>query len=166
MTQIREAKMDDAAGVMLLAREFPSPTKLDENIFYLAWDKKLPDPNSYIGVAETENSIIGYVSGYLHLAFYANGSTFWVDEIFVKEDMRKNGVGRRLMESITPWIGDRKCKLIALATNNAKEFYSELGFQYSARYFKKYMRKTTLISGYSRTNQSLRERFAVEPGAM
>jgi len=131
--------MDDAIGVIVLAREFPSPTKLDEKAFYLAWDKKLTDPNSYIGVAEAENSIVGYVSGYLHLAFYANGSTFWVDEIFVREDMRKNSVGRGLMESLDPWIADRNCKLIALATNNAKEFYSKLDFQDSARYLKKYI---------------------------
>ena len=139
MIKIREAKKDDAEGVIALAKEFPSSTKLDETFFHLAWDKKLTDPNSYIGVAEVGSSIVGYVSGYLHLAFYANGTTFWVDEIFVKADKRKNGVGRNLMESIVPWIGSRDCKLIALATNNAKEFYSELSFQDSARYFKKYI---------------------------
>jgi GNAT superfamily N-acetyltransferase len=139
MIKIREAKLEDAEEVIALAKEFPTLTKLDETFFHLAWNKKLTDPNSYIGVAEIRNSIAGYVSGYLHLAFYANGSTFWVDEIFVKQDMRKNGAGKRLMESIVPWIADRDCKLIALATNNAKEFYSELNFEDSARYFKKYL---------------------------
>jgi GNAT superfamily N-acetyltransferase len=139
MINIREAKMEDAEEVIALAKEFPSPTKLDETFFHLTWDKKLTDHNSYIGVAESGNSIVGYVSGYLHLAFYANGTTFWVDEIFVKEDLRKNGVGRNLMESIVPWVEGRDCKLIALASNNAKEFYSELSFHDSARYFKKYI---------------------------
>jgi len=137
MTQIREARDEDAKGVLELAKEFPSSTKLDENFFLKAWGNKLVDPNSYIGVAESENSIIGYISGYLHFAFYANGSTFWVDEILVNENMRRNGVGRNLVESVVPWIGNRDCKIIALATNGAKKFYSELGFQDSARYFKK-----------------------------
>jgi GNAT superfamily N-acetyltransferase len=137
MTQIREASKEDEAGVLALARKFQSASEIDENFFHLTWDKKLADLNSYIGVAEVENILIGYISGYLHFAFYANGSTFWVDEIFVKEDMRRNEVGKSLMESLIPWIGDRDCKLIALATNGAKEFYSELGFQDSARYFKK-----------------------------
>jgi GNAT superfamily N-acetyltransferase len=137
MVKIREAMMKDAEDVIALAKNFPSPTKLDETFFHLAWGKKLTDPNSYIGVAEVGSSIVGYISGNLHLAFYANGTTFWVDEIFVKEDMRKNGVGRSLMESIIPWIGGKDCRLIALATNNAKEFYSELSFQDSARYYKK-----------------------------
>jgi GNAT superfamily N-acetyltransferase len=75
----------------------------------------------------------------LHSTFYANGSTFWVDEILIKESMRRNGIGRNLMESITHWIRDRNCMLIALATNEAEEFYRGLGFQDSARYFKKYL---------------------------
>ena len=139
MTQIRKARTEDEQEVIALARGFQSPTELDEDYFHLAWKKKLIDPNSYIGIAESGNSIAGYISGYLHFAFYANGSTFWVDEIFVNDNMRRNGVGKSLMDSIIPWLGDRDCKLIALPTNGAKEFYSELGFQDSARYFKKYL---------------------------
>ena len=137
MTKIRKARAEDLSGVVVLAREFQSETELDECFFYLAWGEKLKDPNSYIGIAESDNSIFGYISGYLHLAFYANGSTFWVDEIFVNETMRRKGVGKSLMNSIVPWLRERECKLIALATNGAKEFYSELGFQDSAKYFKK-----------------------------
>lgn len=139
MTQIRVARKEDAAGLLSLARQFPSPTELDENAFYKIWNEKINDSNSYIGVAESEKKITGYISGYLHLAFYANGATFWVDEIFVIENLRKNGIGRSLMESVIPWIEDRDCKLIALATNGVKEFYRELGFQDSAKYFKKYL---------------------------
>ena len=139
MIHIREAKQEDLKGVLALARSFPSSIELDEKSFKETWSEKLSDTNSYIGVAEINDLIVGYVSGYLHSVFYANGATFWVDEILIKEDMRKNGIGANLMESITHWIGDRNCILIALATNEAKEFYSSLGFQDSARYFKKYL---------------------------
>ena len=139
MTQIKEAINEDFESVLALAKKFPSPTELDEDHFKIAWIEKINDPNSYVGVALEKKSIVGYISGYLHSAFYANGSTFLVDEIFVVEDKRGSGVGRHLMESITHWTGERNCKLIALATNGAKDFYSALGFQDSARYFKKYL---------------------------
>ena len=139
MIQIREAKKGDVEGVLALVMDFSFPANIDEKLFRNAWNEKIIDQNSYIGVAETGNSIIGYVSGYLHYAFYVNGSSFWVDEIYVKEELRRNRVGINLMESISLWIGNGDCKLIALATNGAKEFYNELGFQDSARYFKKYL---------------------------
>ena len=139
MTQIRVARKEDAAELLSLATQFPSPTGLDESAFYKIWEEKFNDSSSYIGIAESGNKITGYISGHLHLAFYANGATFWVDEIFVIKEERKSGTGRSLMESVIPWIGDRECKLIALATNGAKEFYRELGFQDSAKYFKKYL---------------------------
>ena len=139
MIQIREAKLEDIEGVLALAKDFPSPSPLDEDIFRKIWKQKQDDSNSYIGIAISNDMIVGYVSGFVHLAFYANGSTFWVDEIFVKEDLRRKGLGKDLMQSIELWVANRGCKLIALATNGAKEFYSELGFENSASYFKKYL---------------------------
>ena len=43
MIQIREARDEDAKGVLELAKEFPASTKLDENFFLNAWGDKLVD---------------------------------------------------------------------------------------------------------------------------
>ncbi len=139
MITVRNPFLSDVHLVLKLAKNFPVPEPLNESKFVETWNEKLKDPNSYIGVAETENEIIGYVSGYLHSCFYANGSTFWVDEIFVTESERGKGVGQLLMDSIEDWVKDRDCKLISLATSGADDFYTKIGYQCSARYFKKYL---------------------------
>ena len=51
-------------------------------------------------VAEDFDEIVGYAAGYSHRAFYANGSTFWLDEIMVKERYRNEGVGGKLMAEV------------------------------------------------------------------
>lgn len=137
MFEIREARSEDEIDVAALAEEFQSSATFDKNKFKSIWSEKLKDPNSYIGVATLNGVIMGYVSGYMHLTFYASGAVFWVDEIFVKEEKRREGAGSMLMKSIDSWIGGRECKLIALATSGSKDFYPEIGFRETAGYFKK-----------------------------
>jgi len=137
--EIREALKKDENCVAELVKKFQSSPAFDTKIFSSIWSEKITDPNSYIGVAVINGLIIGYVSGYIHSAFYANGLVFWVDEIFVKEETRKVGVGSMLMNSVEIWVGERNCNLIALATNGAKQFYPQFGFEETAGYFKKYI---------------------------
>jgi len=136
---IRQSTLIDQRELFALAQTFPSSEELNLEIFTLTLSEKVEDPASYIGVAEKDNVIVGYASGSLHSTIYANGPTFWLDEILVAENFRKLGIGNMLMNDITAWSVERKCKLISLATNGASEFYKAIGFTDSARYFKKYI---------------------------
>jgi len=55
----------------------------------------------------------------------------------VSEDVRRRGVGRRLMESFEQWARSRQSKLIALATRRAAQFYQSIGYDESATYFRR-----------------------------
>lgn len=139
MSSIRKAQISDEDVVFSLAVDFPAPTPIDRAMFQDMWRRKLSDSNSYIGVAEVDETVVGYVSGYAHATFYANGPTAWVDEILVREDMRGRGVGRRLMAEFARWSEEQGCKLIGLSTRGALEFYRALGYEGSATYYKKYL---------------------------
>jgi GNAT superfamily N-acetyltransferase len=100
----------------------------------------ISDPKAYVAVAvDPDGSFVGYLSGYRHLAFYAGGEAAWCDEVLVREDQRRRGVGRQLMRDFELWATQNRCVLVSLATAGAKEFYQALGYATKASYFKKYL---------------------------
>ena len=131
--------MEDDQAVFQLALTFPSPTSIDQTTFSETWNEKFRDDHSYVGIAEETRGVVGYVAGYMHSPFYANGPTFWVDEILIAETLRSRGIGKLLMQSVSQWAGSRGCKQVLLASSGAGDFYQSLGYKATAQYFKKYI---------------------------
>jgi len=131
--------MKDAPAIIALIRQFPTPTPSSDESLLDILRRKLHDPFSYLLVAEDETGLIGYISGYCHAAFYAGGNTAWIDEIFVKEDRRGEGIGRLLMAALETRASADGCSLVALATAGAGPFYAKIGYESKAGYFKKYL---------------------------
>ena len=88
-------------------------------------------------MAEYNNAIIGYGLGFVHDTFYANGKVAWLEEIMVKEDFRRNDVGSELMTFFEQEAKAKGCRLVALATRRAADFYFENNYEESAVYFRK-----------------------------
>jgi len=80
---------------------------------------------------------LGYLLGFRHLTFYANGPVAWVEEVAVRPQDRGCGVGRAMMNAFEDWAGHQNCALVALATRRAAPFYSALGYEENAVYFRK-----------------------------
>ena len=80
---------------------------------------------------------VGYLLGFEHLTFYANGRVAWVEEVFVRDGLRGQGIGRALMTGFERWARERGCALVALATRRAAPFYHALGYEDSATYLRK-----------------------------
>ena len=124
-------------AVLGLAKEFATSFVVDENVFRVSFGELIAARHTHFAVAEEAGRIIGYVLAFSHHAFYANGRVAWVEEITVHGDWRRRGVGKSLMQSAEDWAADQGCRLIALATRRAANFYEALGYQASATYFKK-----------------------------
>jgi GNAT superfamily N-acetyltransferase len=60
-----------------------------------------------------------------------------VEELMVREDCRRNGLGRELMSAFERWAMERHSRLITLATRRAAPFYTAIGYEQSAVYFRK-----------------------------
>lgn len=69
--------------------------------------------------------------------FFANGNVAWLEEIMVDEKFRRTGIGSELVKAFEQKAIDSDCKLIALATRRAADFYSAIGYEESATYFRK-----------------------------
>lgn len=141
---VRRATVADEFALFALVSRFPTTTPPSRDVFADALRQKLKDPDGFVAVAESGGSLVGYVAGDAHEAFYAGGKVAWVDEILVTEDARRQGVGRALMSEFEIWAENGRCKLIGLATRGAASFYEELGFKTSAGYFKRYLRPDDL----------------------
>src|SRR5690242_7393644 len=47
-----------------------------------------------VAVTGAGDDCVGYLLGFEHLTFYANGRVAWVEEIFVRGDLRGSCIGR------------------------------------------------------------------------
>src|SRR5215510_7172648 len=136
-TNIRPAQDGDAAAVFALAQPFATSFVVDEQAFYRAFSALLASSQAYLAVAETAQQLVGYVLGFEHYTFFANGRVAWVEEIMVSAAWRRRGIGQLLMQEFEAWAVARDCTLVALATRRAAAFYQALGYEESATYFRK-----------------------------
>ena len=132
---IRRAQVSDAQRVFPLAQELATSFPVEEGGFTTAFLEVLGFDHLYLSVAESSGEVLGYVLGTSHPTFYASGPVAWVEEIFVRKEHRRKGVGRLLMADFERWADSRNSRLVALATRRAADFYQSLGYVESAVYF-------------------------------
>ena len=133
----RPAEPPDGPALFTLAHAFATSFAVERGAFEQAFAELLTHPEAFLGVAEADGKVAGYVLGFDHLTFFANGRVAWVEEVMVAESFRRQGVGRHLMGAFEAWATAREAKMIALATRRASGFYEALGYEESAAYFRK-----------------------------
>lgn len=134
---IRPAVAADAGVIAEFAQGLAQSFAFSEDRFRANYPALLAAEDACLLVAVSEEEHLGYVLGFDHLTFYANGRVAWVEEVFVRSDQRSTGVGRALMDAFEEWAARRDCALVALATRRAAPFYQALGYEDSATYFRK-----------------------------
>jgi GNAT superfamily N-acetyltransferase len=140
--RIRPAAAADAGAVAGLAEGLAQSFAFSQASFDAHYPALLATGHACLLVAVTgadaaEDDCVGYLLGFEHLTFYANGHVAWVEEVFVRGDLRGRGIGRALMTEFERWARGRGCALVALATRRAAPFYHALGYEDSAAYLRK-----------------------------
>jgi len=120
-----------------LAAELAQSFAFSQPDFDRTFPELLARADSCLLVADDAGVGVGYLLGFRHLTFYANGPVGWVEEVLVRDGHRGRGVGRALMEAFERWAAEGECALVALATRRAAPFYRALGYQDSAAYLRK-----------------------------
>lgn len=92
---------------------------------------------AFVLVADVGGRVGGYLLGFTHLAFFANSSVAWVEEIAVEARIRRMRIGARLMAEFEHRVSAAGARLVALATRRAAECYGAIGYEPSATYFRK-----------------------------
>jgi len=137
--RIRPATAGDADAVAGLAGGLAQSFTFSRASFDAHYPALLAAGHSRLLVAVTGagDDCVGYLLGFEHLTFYANGRVAWVEEVFVRDGLRGQGIGRALMTAFEWWARERGCALAALATRRAAPFYHALGYEDSATYLRK-----------------------------
>lgn len=134
---VRLAHQDDFEAVLRLAKGFATSFVVEADAFALSFQAVMADSQARLSVVGVDGAVVGYALAFKHPAFYANGPVAWVEEIVVREDLRRHGLGRLLMDDIEAWARLHGARLVALATRRAAPFYHALGYEESAMYFRK-----------------------------
>ncbi len=128
--QIRIAQPADAAGIAELLRgiewfghlreQSPEATQ-DQVTRQLA--ECQADKSHSVYVAEEAGQVIGYVSlHYLPYLFLADLEGY-ISELFISEQMRGQGIGAQLLETVQAEARARGCIRLRLVNNRARESY-------------------------------------------
>jgi len=134
---VREATLDDTDELFELVKDFATSFSPERPAFERSLRHIIGDITAKLTVASFGGHLVGYCLGFDHYAFYANGRVSWVEEIMVREDFRKKGIGRQLMELFEKWSISRESRLVGLATRRASTFYEALGYENSAIFYRK-----------------------------
>jgi ribosomal protein S18 acetylase RimI-like enzyme len=128
---IRKAEEHDFASILELLREFSvfqgTPEKLTINLTEMLQEKEL----FLCFIAETENKeIAGLASCFF--AFYSwTGKALYLDDLYVKESFRNQGIGKNLLDSVIQLAKTEKCRKIRWQVSkwntNAIRFYKSMG---------------------------------------
>jgi GNAT superfamily N-acetyltransferase len=141
--EVRPASAEDADAVAGLAAELAQSFPFSRAKFRAAYPAVLATDGACLLVAVNGPQYLGYLLGFQHPAFYANGPVAWVEEIVVRRADRGRGTGRALVSAFEQWAAAQDCVLIALATRRAAPFYRALGYHESAVYFRKVLTDQT-----------------------
>jgi GNAT superfamily N-acetyltransferase len=137
--EIRKATSADSDPIFNLVERFATSFTPERKAFDTSLKNLLCDDSVLLMVSEFNQAIVAYCLAFDHYTLYANGRVTWVEEIMVREDLRGKGIGKDLMESVEQWAIERKSRLIGLATRRAAPFYSAIGYEESAIFFRKMM---------------------------
>jgi GNAT superfamily N-acetyltransferase len=129
--------LSDSDALFSLARAFATSFTVERSAFESSFAALLRSPEAFVAVASDGERVVGYLLGFDHHTFYANGRVSWVEEIMVAEEVRRRGVGRQLMKSFEAWARERRSRLVGLATRRAAPFYRSIGYEESATYFRR-----------------------------
>lgn len=135
--QVRPARAEDADTVATLAAELAQSFPFDRAAFDVNFPALLATGDARVLVATDGEDCIGYLLGFWHRTFYANGPVGWVEEILVHPQHRGRGIGQALMTVFEQQATAHGCALVALATRRAAPFYRAIGYQESASYLRK-----------------------------
>ncbi len=136
-SRIRQATAADASTIVHFVRELAkfereplSSVKLDEQTVL---EQAFGDTQRFeVLIAEAGGQPVGMALFFENYSTWAARPGIWIEELFVEEDFRGQGLGRQLVEAVVDIARSRGCGRVELAVldwNPATDFYRHHGFE-------------------------------------
>jgi GNAT superfamily N-acetyltransferase len=128
---IRKAYEHDFPQIISLIKEFSQFQRTPERVT-VTLDQMIKEKDCFqCFVAETDKEVIvGFATFFL--AYYSwTGKALYLDDLYVSEPFRRQGIGRKLLDSIINLAKDEHCYKVRWQVSkwnsNAIEFYKSMG---------------------------------------
>lgn len=111
--------------------------------------KNVEEKEGKIYLAKFDGKIIGFIAGYIvpdkgNFEIY-NWKRGYVDELYIDEKYRTQGIGKKLLEKIEKYFKSKKCDIFGLdivaANKGAEEFYKKQGLEERSLFLSKALNK-------------------------
>lgn len=128
---IRKVTAKDFPSVIEMINEFAKFQQTPEKVFITEAQMEANQDLFNCLVAERDdNKVVGFVSFFF--AFYSwSGKAIYLDDLYVREEYRKKGVGKKLLMMIIDIAKQTDCKKVRWQVSNwntnAIEFYKSIG---------------------------------------
>ena len=133
---IRAALLTDAEAVFNLLNAFVTSYNPDQAVFASNYPSIVKGAGTELLVAELDGRVVGYVLAADALTLFANGIVTELIELYVEERFRGQGVGRALVGEVVSNAQTRGAAEVTVPTRRAGAFYTVLGFETTAEFFK------------------------------
>ena len=134
---IRKADEADRNAVWSFVQELAVTFVPERAAYERMWESSQTRDDALLLIAEQDDRSIGYLLAHLHPTLFANAPVVWIEELFVRDQVRRRGVGSALVSAAEAWAGRREAAYVSLATRRAAAFYAGLGYEESATFFRK-----------------------------
>ena len=92
--------------------------------------------NQFVIIAEIDKKVIGYLAGSIYddaTFSYYDGITAEMDNMFIKEEYRRFGIGSKFVNAFLVWAKNKNAKRIFVTASSKNEntikFYKKMGFE-------------------------------------
>ena len=129
-TIVRPAIKEDFPEIFALFKEFSIFQKTPEKM-HITLDQLMADEQYFkCFVAVADGQIIGYAT-YSFTYYSWTGRGVYLDDLYVKDNYRKYGIGRQLLDTVINFAKENNCKtvrwLVSRWNTNAIDFYKKIG---------------------------------------
>ncbi|WP_282606478.1 GNAT family N-acetyltransferase [Pelagibius sp. Alg239-R121] len=134
-TLVRLARSNDAAAILQLIKELAAFEHLSDEVRAteadILRDGFGASPRFECLIAERHGKAIGFALFFHSYSTFEGRAGLYLEDLFVLEDARGIGVGRKLMCELAKLALERNCARLELSVlhwNPARTFYDQLGF--------------------------------------
>ncbi len=138
--KIRRAKENDYAELMVLYGIFVGEDRYSRHDGD-SFKEVLKSPNNYVFIVEASGKVIGFATVSIKTLVRYPKPVAELDELFVIEEFRKNGIGKQLVDRVEEVAKERDCYRLYIASakrfETAHTFYEGAGYtKYGYHFYK------------------------------
>jgi GNAT superfamily N-acetyltransferase len=138
---IRSATPEDVGTLLRLIRELAEFEKLAHEVRATEADLLRegfgPSPRYEALLAEEDGRALGFALYFHNFSTFEGRSGLHLEDIFVRDEARGRGIGRKLMARLAGIAAERNCARLDLSVlhwNPARRFYDRLGMKQMAEW--------------------------------